>query len=371
MELVCCGKQMQIRMERGGRISILILGQSRMGKTVCALGLAEFLVGQGYSVQLIDFGMRWSPRDVWGLLAAGVTRRSVDTDGIVLTFASASEVTGCARIILNAMGISSHAAESFLRKVFTQLCDDLNGFFSWEDIVKALKGKEVTGDEQKWNEVFLARLDSPQGLPQIQFKVDTKAGFSEASAIWDLWGIEETYVQTVTYLILYVLYCQQRRKLRDGGSTKGVFVVLDEFQNLDCSRKSILGTCLVEGQKYGLGLILITQFLQGNFSEAVVNQFKQAGFRFCFRLTEEEAWAVSRHLVYDSEQRKRLCEKLTRLPRGQCLFVGPHSIEGRQEVTEVPRFVEIKADIPGTEHEATDINIPTIKESKRGRVILR
>lgn len=371
MELVCCGKQMQIRMEKGGKISILILGQSRMGKTVCALGLAEFLVGQGYSVQLIDFGMRWSPRDVRGLLAAGVTRKNVDADGIVLTFASASEVVGCSRIILDAIGISSHAAESLLRDEFSQLCENSDGRFSWEDIMETLKGEEVAGNEQKWSEVLLARLSSLQGVPQIQFQVDARADFSEASTIWDLWGIEEAYVQTVTYLILYALYCQQRRKLRDDRGAKGVFAVLDEFQNLDCSRRSILGTCLVEGQKYGLGLILITQFLQGNFSEAVVNQFKQGGFRFYFRLTEEDAWAISRQLVYDSEQKKRLCEKLIRLPRGRCLFVGPHSLEGRQKISEAPRFVEIKADISGTEPETTDINVFRTKESKRGRVILR
>lgn len=361
MEMMCKSKRVDLRIEEGGRRSMLILGCSRMGKTICALGLALYLICQGYLVNLIDFGMRWSPGDIWGLLAAGVTKRKVGAEGIVLIFASASELIGCSRIILNAIGITSHAADSLLREVLSQLCDDLDGSFSYGDIAKALVGREAVGDERKWIEVLMARLDSLQGVPRIQFRVDADADFSDTNIIWDLWGLEEVYVQVITCLVLYALYCQQRRKLKDGNCKKRVFVVLDEFQNLDCNRKSILGSCLVEGQKYGLGLILITQFLQGNFSDAVINQFKQVGFRFYFRLTEDEAWAVSRQLVYDSEQRKRLCEKLARLPRGQCLFVGPHSLDGRQEIAEEPRFVEIKADALGVEHESTNMNVPPAK----------
>ncbi len=127
---------------------------------------------------------------------------------------------------------------------------------------------------------------------------------------------------------------------------KKVFVIIDEFQNLDCDRKSIIGTCLTEGQKYGLALILVTQFLKGNFSEAVVSQFKQGGFRFYFRLTEEEAAKVSRELAGNSRDRECLYNKLVTLPRGQCLMKGPHAIQGSVEATEVCRFVEIwdKAD---------------------------
>ena len=61
-----------------------------------------------------------------------------------------------------------------------------------------------------------------------------------------------------------------------------LFLLIDEFQTLDCNRRSIIGLCLTEGQKYGANLILATQFLDGNFSDAVISQFKQGGFSLLF-----------------------------------------------------------------------------------------
>lgn len=124
-----------------------------------------------------------------------------------------------------------------------------------------------------------------------------------------------------------------------------IFVIIDEFQVLECDRHSIFGICLAEGQKYGLALILSTQFLLGNFSEAVINQFKQGGFRYYFRLTEEEAGNISSQLAYSTRDRKELYHRLISLPVGTCLMAGPHYVGNRKEISESIRFVEIHADV--------------------------
>lgn len=120
-----------------------------------------------------------------------------------------------------------------------------------------------------------------------------------------------------------------------------LFLLIDEFQTLDCNRRSIIGLCLTEGQKYGANLILATQFLDGNFSDAVISQFKQGGFRFYFRLTEEEAAIVSRQLVYNLNSGAQLRKKLAELPKGNCLMVGPHTVGEKEEISENIRFLEI------------------------------
>lgn len=151
-------------------------------------------------------------------------------------------------------------------------------------------------------------------------------------------------VQVISDLIGYTLLCQQKRYFKAGNETKNVFLFIDEFQNLSCNRTSIIGKCLTEGQKYHLNLVLATQFLDSNFSEAVINQFKQGGFRFYFRLTEEEAKSVSRQIAFDNKTREEIYKKLINFLVGTCLMKGPHSIGKSSKIVDNYRFVKVQID---------------------------
>lgn len=179
-------------------------------------------------------------------------------------------------------------------------------------------------------------------------------------------GVDGTYSDIMAYLLVYCLYCQQKREFKNGSRMNKTYVIIDEFQNLDCDRKSIIGTCLAEGQKYGLFLVLITQFLKGNFSDAVLNQFKQGGYRFYFRLSEEESAVVSRQLSCNSQMQIELRRKLVTMPRGNCLMMGLHSVGTRKEVTEVFRFIEIQEDVHS--HKKVRSNVLHEGGQHRGRV---
>lgn len=185
-------------------------------------------------------------------------------------------------------------------------------------------------------------MDSCDELSQVRFKVDAEMEFSTDSNIWDFSGMDDTCVQLSAYLISFSLLCRQKQRFRHRITTNQAFLIIDEFQTLDCDRKSVIGTCLTEGRKYGLSLILLTQFLHGNFSDAVISQFKQGGFRFYFRLTEEEAAMVSRELAGNNRERSVLYQKLVQIPQGHCLMIGRHRVGNKDMVTEAYRFVEIK-----------------------------
>lgn len=88
-------------------------------------------------------------------------------------------------------------------------------------------------------------------------------------------------------------------------------------------------------------LVLATQFLQGRFSEAVVNQFKQGGFQLYFRLTEEEAYSTSKRLAYKLEDQKKLYEALTKLKTGQFFLKGPHYIGNSGKARECLRVIQV------------------------------
>lgn len=162
-----------------------------------------------------------------------------------------------------------------------------------------------------------------------------------SSTLWDLSGYETNYINVLFQLIAVSLLSIQRIKFRRQEQTKKVFIIVDEFQNLNCSQQSIVGKCLTEGQKYKMYMILATQFLQGKFSEAVINQFKQGGFQMYFRLTEEEAEGIGRQLAYDKASQIEWIKILRTLRQGQFVLKGPHLIEGKVHITEWPWIVNV------------------------------
>lgn len=230
-----------------------------------------------------------------------------------------------------------------------------------------LRNKNTTDTErQEWIAKISMRLRQWADIPDIRFCVRQGRERVEKSTIWDLSGVDGTYSDLMAYLLVYCLYCQQKREFKNGSRMNKTYVIIDEFQNLDCDRKSIIGTCLAEGQKYGLFLVLITQFLKGNFSDAVLNQFKQGGYRFYFRLSEEESAVVSRQLSCNSQMQIELRRKLVTMPRGNCLMMGLHSVGTRKEVTEVFRFIEIQEDVHS--HKKVRSNVLHEGGQHRGRV---
>lgn len=343
MKLICGGKELHLHLQGNERISMLVSGRSRMGKTYFASCLGRDLIGQGESVHLIDLGNKWSAKDKGRLLSAGAELHQVEKEGIELIFAEDKEVCACGSIIANALGFRSGNAVMVIKRAIRRLLITDGQGLCIRELQESLEtGGEEMDEENAWRVRVWERLDSCDGLPEIRFKVDRNREFSPGSVVWDLSGMDGTCVQVAAYLISFCLLCRQKRRFRNNAAGKKAFIIIDEFQTLDVDRRSIVGTCLAEGQKYGIALILITQFLRGNFSDAVISQFKQGGFCFYFRPTEEEAAIISRDLAGDSGVRRNLYKKLVQLPQGCCLMMGPHYIKDSGSVTEACRFVEIK-----------------------------
>lgn len=347
MKLFCDDKLICLRTDVSEKNSMLVTGGSRMGKTFFVSNLAADLILKENIIQLIDLGDKWSKEDKSRLLAAGAIEDTVEKQGLKLIFASITELSGCAKSILNALGLRSYRAEAVLKKALSQQYSRKGNSLSIKNIIKFLADEKAeNGEEQDKREEICSCLISYGIIPDITFCVDTNTRFSNSSVVWNLSGLDDTYVRISTYLIMYCIYCEKKRDFKNNARENNVFVVIDECQNLEFDRRSIIGTCLAEGQKYGLNLILITQFLKGNFSEAIIAQFKQGGFRFHFRTTEEEAATISGQLAFDSDTRKKLFQNLVSFPNGNCLFYGPHSIGKGQAISENLRFIKVIGDGP-------------------------
>ncbi len=345
MKLFCEGKSIRLRTDSTEKNSVLITGASRMGKTFFASNFARQLMEAGHTVHLIDLGEKWGRQDRERLSRAGAVTNQVSEQGMKLVFGSETELYGCAKVTANVLGLRSLAAEAVLAKCFQEKSGIWETGVSMRNLVDCLSDKDIMGaGEQEWAAKIDMRLRGWNSIPDIRFCVRKNRKQVRKSAIWDFSGLDSAYVDLAAYLLIYCLYCQRKWDFRKGIKANKTFVIIDEFQNLDCERKGVVGTCLTEGQKYKLFLVLITQFLAGNFSDAVLNQLKQGGFRFHFRLSEEEAAAISRQLSCNSQTQTELYRKLVAMPRGTCLMFGPHSVGDRKEITETFRFVEIQED---------------------------
>lgn len=334
--LNCQGKDVELNLMQE-KLSMLIAGGSRMGKTYFMSLYGKSLICDSTAVHLIDLGDKWSKADKDRL---GISLVEPKAETIRLYFPSKESLQGCAGYIANAVGFSSAEIIRVIKKDIKELLKSYPSGFTVSKLVELLS---VQAEESISVKIY-ERLDSVLELPDIELLVDSELAekTADSNIIWDLSYYDGWYVNILSQLIVFTLYETKRLRFRKGLSNKRLFVLIDEFQNIDCTQKSVLGRCLTEGQKYKIYLVLATQFLQGKFSEAVISQFKQGGFQIYFRMTEEEARLISRQLVYDAEEQKELRKILVSLPQGHCLLNGSHCVGTNKNPTERLRIVEVK-----------------------------
>ncbi len=340
LKMKCSEVQVKLAME-DEKLSMIVAGKSRMGKTYFLSLLANTLMEQGSSVHLIDLGAKWSFADKQKMIDSGATTRCPGKDEITLVFYSKKDLLGLSQCICNALGFRSVYAKSACKSaILNQISKDQSGF-CMKDFVKTLA---ISAEENEWSAKLFERFDCCGEIPEIKFEInEAKAReMNDTSTIWDLLYIEESLVQLVAYLILYGVLCVQKKRFRDGNLDKKIFVIIDEFQNFDLSQRSMIDICLTEGQKYKMYLILATQFLQGKFSDAVNNQLMQCGFQIYFRLLDVDAHHICSQIARDSRENNILYKKLINLPRGQCLFIGCHTLGSNEHILESARFIKIE-----------------------------
>lgn len=340
-KITCDGLSVRINTKGNQRLSMLIVGNARSGKTYFSVRMAVGLIQEGYAVYLIDLGQKWSMEDKEKLCNAGADVLHVATDNITLYFPSLNELFALATYMADALGFRSLYAKSVIESAMKELLKKNPRGFMFKTLVHYLQDQKSVDE---WSEKIANKFSNLIMIPEILFTVDESVSDAvNKSIIWDLDDLDHIQVQLLTNIILYDLYCNQRKSSKYK-TNKKIFVIIDEFQNLNCSQHSIIGTCLTEAQKTSLYLILVTQFIQDKFAASVVKQFKQGGYRFYFRLTEEEAWEISRQLAYKQQDKLAYYNELIKLRVGQCLMLGEHFIGNRQEISESPRFVNIEQD---------------------------
>lgn len=113
-------------------------------------------------------------------------------------------------------------------------------------------------------------------------------------------------------LYLWKIWFEQPDLHRETG--REIVLVLDECQNLNWRKGSIAEKMLLEGRKFGISIILSTQFTSENFPKRVITSFMQSGTRVIFAPPEPEVKSIAQSL--DSTSWKNWMKTLRNLKRG-------------------------------------------------------
>lgn len=105
------------------------------------------------------------------------------------------------------------------------------------------------------------------------------------------------------------------------GEISDLYIVIDEFQNLSIKKQAALEKLLVEGRKYGIGLILATQALGINFSNSQQRLLLQSGVQLYFKPAENEIRDVAK--ILGGTEIAAYTMLLARLDIGECVALGP------------------------------------------------
>ena len=320
------------------KASMLVVGGSRMGKTYFASLYGQYLIHAGESVHLIDPESNWISDDRERIGIQQVKKVGSGKE-IALCFPDGKALYGCGKVILDALKFRSGKVLLEVNGALKRLLERSQEF-SIQEIIQEMKESK---EGQAYSEILSDSLDGPNAISEmIHLKIDgpEAENMADTPTIWDFSGIGGGSAMVMAQLVLHALYSVQRSRFQREKMHKRVYAIIDEFQNLGVEN-TLISKCLTEGQKSDIYLILLTQFLQGKFESEAINELKQGGFKIYFRLTEEEAGRVSRQLVQDVNQQQYLMRKLCSLGRGECLFIGPHSVGDRKEISEKMRFVKI------------------------------
>lgn len=114
---------------------------------------------------------------------------------------------------------------------------------------------------------------------------------------------------------------------------KPVTVILDECQDLNWKKGSIAERLLIEGRKFGIGIVLSTQFLSENFTKRIIHHFQQSGVRVVFAPPEGETKEIAQSL--DAINWKNWVTTLKRLRVGCCAVCGQLKVNGRSSKQKV------------------------------------
>lgn len=326
---------------------ILITGRSGSGKTYYCNQLLEEALSSSKHVLVLDFSGSYTLKQLKQgnfhfmdqVCYQDLNKNSVDfVLGTANPDIAANKVTTSLREPLN---IKSFIQESLLLECCKSLFQsDRKLTFSDLKAALELKGEEDSLDQRTADgiSILLHRLNAFDGLDKLRIQLN-----------------DYTEPETVPVTIIQFSHLPYRTGKRAAQFWLSLLwleiydhseffhydtLLLDEFQLLSMTEESTLCNMLRESRRFGLQLILSTQYIN-DYSPAEQNALLQSGTRIYFHPTPKDTPTIAKVICPDNPIPWR--GLLNDLSRGKAILTGNYRLKNRGRLISTPILVKVHA----------------------------
>ena len=326
------GKKVTFACDEAMNMHIALLGESGCGKSTKARGIMQDIVRQGGKVVAFDLHHVLSDDQIFESsrdeFFSCVHNIDVYQNGISCDlFSPMQYADGTYEKQIDTVGA---VTDIFARKlnlgsrqraVLRNAINDMNKHGLYErDGIAALE-RVLRIMDSKVAETVIDRMDMILQHNLLRFGKWTVR--DEKINIFRLSKFDSETQEVAAEIILSYIW---RREMTRGGDGNGIFIVVDECQNLSSGRNSILSRILSEGRKFNVNLLLATQQLMQGHPSVVQQRMAQCGLCLYFRPGAGQIRTVAK--MIDPNGIREWSSVLHSLSIGEFIAVGALKIDG-------------------------------------------
>lgn len=346
-----CGKKVVMNLVHSKTNGhILILGESGTGKTYLTQVLLKGIAENGIAAYVLDLSgslsLAQAEKDFLSDLSGEIKYRNVARDGTGIDLFR--KIRMDEEIEENEVELSQRLADilsCYFGKGENQralLYNYIKMMASKEDGSKRYLRLGVLKELLVQAEEDIAGTMAKRITPLVDggyfdLTLDEEGGDDHMITIWQMQSLSMTVKQMISELILWQLW---GRAVGEGNREHPVYILIDECQNIKLTLNSPVYKILCEGRKYGIHLILSTQFYKGKFQPEVEMAVSQIGNKIFFKPPDREIKMIA-GMITDENRKKEEC-RLRNLKRGEAIVSGGFSIVDNDGFIKTPKQIKVR-----------------------------
>lgn len=311
----------------------ILLGESGSGKTYCTQVLVSELAKAGKTVYILDLTGSLSKNqvepDFFDIIKGQLNYVNVARDGLQMnlferimmdeeTLEKDSDLAGRMIDSLTSCIGKGEIQRALLYekiKMMLEYCNEIGGPPSLELLSKILSEERGTTPKKIISKMMQLTDGKYFGVSPSQRGLKNCGNIK----LMQMQSVPHGIQKVLTDLILWQIWSHA---VQSGSKDNPQYILIDEFQNVRLRPSSPLYKILCEGRKFGLNLILATQFFKCKFAEEVEMAVAQIGNKLFFRPPDREAKFIAGFLTQDSTETKTYEVKLRGLRKGEAMLKG-------------------------------------------------
>lgn len=333
----------EIRLAGIPNAHLLILGKSGMGKSYFQCQQIEEGMKMDLKTLIVDFSGSFTRKELEKFGFKGMEQAEyidVANSTIHIPFLAGEkkwDIERIAKALAEAFNVKGYLQRSLIKQLAEYLWDSekiqMADMFNYLQSMH-LEAMDTDAERAKRIERIMDKFQCLKDCCPLVLERYTKKSVSDKIVtILQLSKIPIEPRMKFAELILEIIWDLEQRE--------GVYqrIVLDEIQHLDCGRSKALSVMMREGRKYGLGLMLSTQFMETTKDRDKKETLMQAANILFFKPTLGATRSMAR--LIDVENVEEWREILEHLQVGECVLKGCFFIGKMNKIHDTPIVVNI------------------------------